>query len=157
MEQKRCTRCGIEKPIELFARKGEGRRAACKACVNASNREYAKRPEVRERKKQYERAYWRKYPEEHKAYLNNWRKKNIDKVRKYVAAEMKKDPIKFRARKQLLNAMKSGKIIKQPCERCGDLFAQGHHEDYSRPLDVVWLCSKHHRERHLEIENDSIS
>jgi hypothetical protein len=28
---------------------------------------------------------------------------------------------------------------------------QAHHEDYSRPLDVVWLCPTHHKARHREM------
>jgi hypothetical protein len=40
-----------------------------------------------------------------------------------------------------------GKIVPQPCEQCGAP-AQKHHDDYSRPLDVRWLCRKHHMELH---------
>jgi hypothetical protein len=44
---------------------------------------------------------------------------------------------------------KRGKIIPQPCEVCGTTsMVQKHHADYSRPLDVEWLCVEHHRERH---------
>ena len=37
-----------------------------------------------------------------------------------------------------------GRIFKKPCKVCGDLNVEAHHEDYSKPLDVVWLCHKHH-------------
>lgn len=43
------------------------------------------------------------------------------------------------------NAIRDGKIARQPCEVCGRK-AQAHHEDYSKPLDVRWLCFQHHRE-----------
>ena len=31
---------------------------------------------------------------------------------------------------------------------CGRENAVGHHPDYAKPLDVIWLCKIHHRERH---------
>src|SRR5262245_57418077 len=40
--------------------------------------------------------------------------------------------------------LKRGKIKRQPCEVCGST-AQMHHDDYSRPLEVRWLCRPHHQ------------
>lgn len=65
-------------------------------------------------------------------------------------AERNKD--QKRANVTLNNAVRDGKVIAMPCVKCGKK-AQGHHEDYSKPLDVVWLCSKHHAERHREIRD----
>jgi hypothetical protein len=44
-------------------------------------------------------------------------------------------------------AMQSGRLKPQPCMICGAK-SEAHHPDYSRPLDVVWLCRKHHMETH---------
>jgi hypothetical protein len=41
-----------------------------------------------------------------------------------------------------------GKIRQQPCKACGSPDSQMHHHDYTKPLDVEWLCFKCHRERH---------
>ena len=41
-------------------------------------------------------------------------------------------------------ALKFGVIKKEPCVVCGRLDVHGHHEDYNRPLDIVWLCPYHH-------------
>jgi len=44
--------------------------------------------------------------------------------------------------------LKRGKLTRQPCQVCGSPHSQMHHEDYSKPLVVTWLCLKHHLERH---------
>lgn len=45
-------------------------------------------------------------------------------------------------------AVKAGKLKKQPCSVCGAKVAYAHHEDYSKPLDVIWFCGQHHGEHH---------
>ena len=41
-----------------------------------------------------------------------------------------------------------GMLLAQPCEVCGDTKVEKHHDDYSKPLEVRWLCKTHHRELH---------
>lgn len=55
---------------------------------------------------------------------------------------------KARSRKALNHAVAAGKILPQPCEKCAAPKAQGHHEDYSKPLDVRWWCAKCHSQHH---------
>lgn len=57
---------------------------------------------------------------------------------------------KIKARKALSDAIRGGKIKRLPCE-CGDPHSEGHHPDYSKPLKVVWLCRKHHRQLHNKL------
>lgn len=41
---------------------------------------------------------------------------------------------------------KRGLLIAEPCAVCGTTEQiEKHHEDYGKPLDVVWLCRAHHR------------
>jgi hypothetical protein len=43
-----------------------------------------------------------------------------------------------------------GKIAPEPCSVCRDPVARKHHEDYSRPLQITWLCRKCHQKRHSD-------
>jgi transcription elongation factor Elf1 len=52
------------------------------------------------------------------------------------------------ARAKVHNAKKSGKLVMQPCQVCGELKTEAHHPDYTKPLDVVWLCKDHHMQEH---------
>jgi hypothetical protein len=58
------------------------------------------------------------------------------------------NPEKRAAHLLLQYAIRRKEISKKPCEICGNVKAHGHHEDYSKPLEVIWLCSKHHAEHH---------
>lgn len=60
-------------------------------------------------------------------------------------------PEKHRARNIVYQALKYGSMVRQPCEVCGEAKVEAHHEDYSKPRDVKWLCRKHHMERHKEM------
>lgn len=60
-------------------------------------------------------------------------------------------PTKEKAWRAVYLAVKSGLLTRQPCISCGATRnIHGHHEDYSRPLEVVWLCPLHHRRTHLD-------
>ena len=75
-------------------------------------------------------------PEYWKEYVHNyWKNRPRDKVKRY-------------AQSCVQNAIKSGKLIRLPCIICGNVKSHGHHPDYSKPLDVIWLCKRHHLEAH---------
>jgi hypothetical protein len=59
------------------------------------------------------------------------------------------DPVKLAAYWKVQNAIKTGRLARQPCKECGAKKSQAHHEDYSKPLDVEWLCvACHNRKKH---------
>lgn len=52
------------------------------------------------------------------------------------------------AQHALRSAIRRGLVHPKPCEQCGEEKAEGHHPDYSRPADVVWLCRRCHKAAH---------
>lgn len=75
----------------------------------------------------------RKYRQENKEYLSN-----------YVKQYRENNPEKYKAHYTLQNAVREGHIEKQPCNVCGSINVEAHHEDYSKPLDIIWLCRRCH-------------
>ena len=164
---KTCSRCGETKPLESFGRNKEcrdGRRNTCKACQNvtANSWRHANPDRVR--------AYWTRYEAANRDKVNArhraWRAANPDKAyardkrysetpngkavaRKAVQAYRQRLPLRNKAVWMLNHALNAGKITKLPCFVCGAEDTQGHHPDYSHPLDVVWLCRAHHLEIHF--------
>lgn len=57
-----------------------------------------------------------------------------------------KNPEAYKAHYLVTNAVRDGRLRKLPCLFCGAEKVHAHHRDYSKPLDVIWLCPKcHHR------------
>lgn len=44
--------------------------------------------------------------------------------------------------------VRRGILIRMPCEICGDVKSEMHHEDYNKPHEVRWLCRSHHLLHH---------
>lgn len=74
----------------------------------------------------------------HAAYMREWRK-----THPMTDTQRKRDAARSYAKVYLSR----GLITRQGCAVC-DGRAQMHHPDYDRPLDVIWLCEKHHRDVH---------
>jgi hypothetical protein len=47
-------------------------------------------------------------------------------------------------------ARKRGTLVKSNCEVCGSEKSEAHHDDYSQPLVVRWLCRRHHKIHHSQ-------
>lgn len=123
-----CNPCDTDKPLEEFVRcrtKPLGHHYLCLAC----NRMKVRR--VNKGKKRFRRAY--------------------PVTNKLATARYKlRYPLKQEAHRQATRALKRGELLASPCERCGQK-AQMHHDDYAKPLDVRWLCRKHHHEHHQKL------
>ena len=75
----------------------------------------------------------------HAMYMREWRRTH------YLTLEQKK---KRNTRSYANTYLKRGKLFKQPCEVCGGN-AQIHHPDYTKPLEIKWLCRRHHLDLHI--------
>ncbi len=89
-------------------------------------------------------------------YLKKWKAKNLEKYHAFQRKGQKKwymkNREKLRAYWKLKCAVERGEIVRpKQCSKCpfvGKI--QGHHTDYSKPLDVMWLCKRcHENEHHL--------
>ena len=72
-------------------------------------------------------------------------------VRRWTAARRRYLGASGAAHQMVDIARRAGRILSQPCEVCGDPKSEGHHEDYERPFDLMWLCRKHHAHRHTQM------
>ena len=81
-------------------------------------------------------------------YLGEKRLKG--KKREYDEYLRKEHPEMYEAYKKVANAIRSGKLKREPCEVCNNLKTLAHHDDYSKPLEVRWFCASCHTKYHLE-------
>lgn len=134
---KTCRKCTEAKPVESFyehPKMRDGRLNVCMECVR--QRVSAHYQETRSERAAYERK--RQQNPERRA-----------KNRIYAKNRRAQHPEKHQARTAVNNAIRDGKIKRLPCQRCGATQrVQAHHHDYSKPLDVEWLCFKCHRQEH---------
>lgn len=131
---KTCFKCKKELPFTEFychPKMADGFLGKCKDCTKADVR--ARYAVARTQRSEYERR--RNQTPERKA-------RQVE----YLRRCRKEHPEVFRARNAVNNAVRKGRLLRQPCERCGWSPAEAHHDDYSRPLDVRWLCFRCHRE-----------
>lgn len=112
-------------------------RLANKEKYASYSRKYNKTSKGKESKRRYESK-----PEVKKVHRDKY--VAHPKKRNYTISE--KELVKKRARAKVRRVLK-----KLPCEICGNTKSEGHHVDYSKPLDVRWLCRRHHVAKHKDI------
>lgn len=118
----------------------------CKECYKIRVREYRK--ENINRIKEYDRDR-ANLPHRINA-RSEYQKTDSGKIalRNGSRAWAERNPEKTSAVHAINNAVRDGKIFKKPCEICGEHKVQAHHYDYSRPLEVKWMCIYHHSQWH---------
>jgi hypothetical protein len=142
--EKECFKCARRLPMDCFYKHPEtddGRLGKCKECTKRDVQ--ANYVATREEKRTYERA----------RLQTPRRRESMRRVR----VRQRQRPDKLLARKMARAAIESGFLRALPCAICGDEKTDGHHEDYSKPLDIAWLCRTHHARRHAELKAEGIT
>jgi hypothetical protein len=132
---KTCDTCLTAKPAaEFYAQpnRRDGLTGCCRDCT--CTRVRANYAANRPAKQEYERR-------------RNQRPERKDALTASLKRQALAHPERRRARIAVGNAARDGRLKKLPCHRCGTTArVQAHHHDYSKPLDVEWLCFACHRE-----------
>lgn len=131
LKEKHCNDCNTTKPVEEFyvdKWNSTGYTGACMACMRERSRKYGK--------------------------SERGKKTAIIKTHRFQYG----NPEKHRARVKARAAAKSGKIVKpENCDRCNQpCHPQAHHHDYSKPLEVDWLCDPCHKFIHGKLKDLSL-
>ncbi len=122
--------------------------AWCKKCGAAANKAY--REANPEKCAESQMAYREANKEKISARQAIYRKANREKRKASKAAYYQANPERKKAHKAVTRAIKSGKLVRLPCSECGETKTEAHHYAYDMPLDVIWLCRKHHAQLHRE-------
>ena len=109
---------------------------------------------AREIRKKAVKKWTEKNKNKLKENAKEWRKKNPKKLYEYRKKARKLDkeryPQKYNSRRFFQMALRIGYIVRpDSCSRCQkECKPEGHHPDYNKPLDVIWLCKQCHVEEH---------
>jgi ribosomal protein S27AE len=139
IRSKECFKCKAVKPLEEFYKHpmmADGHVNKCKECNK--NDVTANRNKNIEKIRAYDRER-AKNPERRQANLEITRAWRAEDTRRSVAHNA------------VARAIHNGSLVRIPCIRCGEQKSLAHHEDYDKPLEVMWLCQPCHKQRHKEL------
>lgn len=93
----------------------------------------------------YQKEYYKLWYERN----GNTRNRAVD-YQEAIIEWQKAHPEAMKTRKKVWRAVRNGKLIKpNKCTQCKRVTKlSGHHDDYSKPLELLWLCSSCHKLKH---------
>lgn len=81
----------------------------------------------------------------------NWKGGVSKQAIRYTKKYKENNPNKIKTHRLLATEIRAGRIKREACEICGNSKTDAHHDDYFKPLNVRWLCRKHHIELHKQM------
>jgi len=143
---KTCFKCGkLKKREEFYPHKDmkDGTLNKCKECAKKDSRKHRRDRLI----------YYRDYDKERNKSQQRRNERN-----EYCKEYRMKNPEKYKAHGLLYSAIKRGQIRKdKKCNVCGKKgLIEGHHPDYKKPLEVIWLCTSCHRRLELSKEKEEV-
>jgi hypothetical protein len=153
-----CTKCKTEKPrSEFYRRTGtpKGLCPWCKDCNHKAHREYRATARGQElaklASKRYHRSEYGKEMNRQRARQYAADPKNKKRIRARIRKYQKRNLLKSATKSAVWRAVRAGRLLKPTaCSCCREkVIVYAHHEDYSKPLDVIWLCRQCHNDLHV--------
>lgn len=148
---KKCTGCNTLKPLDAYYKHpatADGYASKCKDCAKAIVKAAREKNPGKYRDYDKKRANRPDRVAARAAYVKTENgKAAVKRARQAYAA---KAPERRAAHIAVGNAVRDGRLVPWPCcamPECSNK-PEAHHPDYSRPLDVVWLCQAHHKQAH---------
>lgn len=172
--KKICTGCKVEKSYDFFGKDKkafDGLNQKCKECCNLRAKKSIRSPEAIANSRKKSAEWQKKKRPVLNARLRQRYADNLEKCREYSKIKQREyfktekaklihrerakkykeeNPEKLKAQQIAHNARRSGKLIRpDKCEICfKECKPHGHHEDYNKPLDIIWMCHSCHLYHH---------
>jgi len=145
-----CRYCDQPKSIFDFPLCRGKRFWKCKACASETNQQWIE--SHREKSRLIKRRYDANHPERAHLSRRKYQNSNRKSINAKNAIWKSNNAEKRQCHTAVSNAIMLGHLVRKSCEVCGTPDAQAHHEDYSKPFEIKWLCPHHHMLLHRERE-----
>lgn len=150
-----CRECGVEKELVSFYKHSmmaDGHLNKCIDCVKSRVLKHREKNIERIREYDRQRGMLPHRVQERKEYAKTEQGKAAKK--RAMQNYHERYPMKYAAHVIFRNAVRDGKVQRvYECSVCGSTEkVEGHHDDYTKPLDVRWLCEKCHKQWHKHNE-----
>lgn len=147
IEEKSCTQCGQRLPLNDFYNnrsRADGKADACKQCHRAGIERYRAANKEKCRKQAY--RWLQRNLAARRAKQAIWRRNNPEKCNAILRRWRERHPEACKAHNIVGRAKRNGTLVPpSTCEHCGkQVRLEAHHPDYSKPLEVIWLCIRCH-------------